>query len=81
MTAPETSSTPPRAADPTAERKAGNTCLALGVSVGALGAAGAALSGAVCPLCVVAAPGLIGLGMFKRWRGRTSLQVPPLKPE
>jgi uncharacterized membrane protein YebE (DUF533 family) len=45
-----------------------NTCMALGVGVGALGSAAAALSGAVCPLCIFVAPGLVGYGAYKRWR-------------
>lgn len=63
------------------ERREGNTCLALGAGVGALGAVGAAVSGAVCPACIVVVPGLIGLGAFKRWRsGRKvpgSVNEPP----
>lgn len=43
-----------------------NTCMALGVGVGALGAGAAALAGAACPLCVVIAPALIGTGALKR---------------
>ncbi len=46
----------------------GNTCMALGAGVGALGAASAALTGALCPLCIFIAPGLIGYGAFRRWR-------------
>ncbi len=49
-------------------KKDANTCVALGVGVGALGAVTAALSGAVCPLCVFIAPGLVGYGSYKRWR-------------
>lgn len=50
------------------EKKDANTCMALGVGVGALGAASAALSGAVCPLCIFIAPGLLGYGAYKRWK-------------
>jgi hypothetical protein len=50
------------------DKKDANTCMALGVGVGALGAASAALSGAVCPLCIFIAPGLVGFGAYKRWR-------------
>jgi len=50
------------------DKKGANTCMALGVGVGALGAASAALSGAVCPLCIFIAPGLVGYGAYKRWR-------------
>lgn len=55
-----------------AEKKDATTCIGLGVGVGALGAASAALSGVVCPLCVFIAPGLVGYGAYKRWSvGRT----------
>jgi hypothetical protein len=50
------------------DKKDANTCMALGVGVGAIGAASAALAGAVCPLCIFIAPGLVGFGAFKRWR-------------
>lgn len=43
-----------------------NTCIGLGIGVGALGAAAAAISGAVCPLCVVIAPSLVGFGLLRR---------------
>jgi uncharacterized membrane protein YebE (DUF533 family) len=46
-----------------------NSLLATGAGVAALGVAGAAL-GAVCPLCVVAAPALVGAGVYKRWQAR-----------
>ena len=50
------------------DKRDANTCMALGVGVGALGAASAALAGAVCPLCIFIAPGLVGVGAYKRWR-------------
>lgn len=53
------------------DRQDGNTCIALGAGVGVLGAASAVLAGAVCPLCYFVAPGLIGLGAYKRWRSGT----------
>lgn len=46
----------------------GNHFLTLGASIGAMGLAGAAL-GAVCPLCVVATPALLGLGAVQKLRG------------
>lgn len=45
----------------------GNELLTVGLSVGAIGLAGAAL-GAVCPLCVVATPALVGLGVTQKLR-------------
>jgi len=56
-------------------KREGDTCLALGLGVGALGAVGAVVSGAVCPLCLVIAPSLIGVGISKRLRSSPS--VPP----
>ena len=50
------------------DKREANTCMALGAGVGILGATSAALTGAVCPLCIFVAPGLIGLGAFKRWQ-------------
>ena len=42
-------------------RKEGNQLLGLGLGVGAWGAASGVLLGAVCPVCVVAAPALVGV--------------------
>ena len=50
-----------------AEKAEANSCIALGGGVAALGAGAAALSGAVCPICIVVAPGLVGAGLYKRW--------------
>ena len=44
--------------------------LGIGVTVGVVGTASAVLIGATCPICVVAAPALIGAGLFKRWQAR-----------
>ena len=44
-----------------------DTCTALGLGVGALGVSSALLAGAVCPLCYFIAPGLIAVGVGKRW--------------
>ena len=58
--------------DPIADerRKDANTMIAAGLGVGAFGAASLALVGAACPLCVVAAPALVGLGVIQRIRSR-----------
>ncbi len=48
---------------------AGNELLAAGLAVGAMGVAGVAL-GAVCPLCVVVTPALLGLGAVQKLRAR-----------
>ena len=50
------------------EKKDANTCMALGAGVGVLGATSAVLTGALCPLCVFIAPGLIGYGAYRRWK-------------
>ena len=50
------------------DKKDANTCIALGAGVGILGTASAALAGAVCPICLVVAPGLVGYGAYKRWK-------------
>jgi hypothetical protein len=47
----------------------GTDLLKMGLSVGALGVAGAAL-GAVCPICVVATPALVGAGLLQKLRAR-----------
>lgn len=54
---------------PDKERRDANTCMALGAGVGVLGSASAAITGAMCPLCIFVAPGLIGYGAYKRWKG------------
>lgn len=45
-----------------------NSLLAAGASAGAIGAAGALITGAVCPLCIIATPILLGVGFLKRMR-------------
>jgi len=54
------------------EKREANTCIGLGLGVGALGASGALLSGALCPICVVVAPGIVAAGVIKRARLRKS---------
>lgn len=63
-------------------RKEGNQLLGLGLGVGAWGAASGVLLGAVCPVCVVAAPALVGVGLVRRWQaGRGPADGPPSKEE
>lgn len=50
-------------------RDAGS-CLAVGAGVGTVGTASALLLGATCPICVVMAPALIGLGLVKGYAAR-----------
>ena len=49
------------------EKLEANACMAIGAGVGAVGIASAAFTGAVCPLCILITPGLIGYGAYKRW--------------
>lgn len=49
---------------------ASNTLIVCGLSVGALGAGAAFLSGAVCPLCLVATPALLGGGIVMKLKER-----------
>jgi hypothetical protein len=53
-----------------AARKEANSAIAMGLGIGAFGAASLALVGATCPLCVVAAPALVSWGLYKRLRAR-----------
>lgn len=48
------------------ELKDANTTIALGAGVGALGTSTALITGAVCPVCYVVVPALLGMGMYKR---------------
>ena len=65
------------AAGPSQELKDANACIAIGAGVGALGAAGAMVAGAVCPLCIFVAPGLIGVGAYKRWKAKRGKDAVP----
>lgn len=47
-----------------------NSCIALGAGVGAVGTTTALLAGAMCPLCFVLAPALIGVGAWRRYQIR-----------
>ena len=54
--------------------KEADTCIKLGVGVGALGAGAAIISGAVCPLCVFVAPALVGVGIVARYREKRKMK-------
>jgi len=56
--------------DSTDELRQANSCLVLGAGLGAVGTATALVAGATCPLCLVLAPALIGVGVWKRYRIR-----------
>lgn len=50
-----------------------NQYLAAGAGFGIYGAISVAIGAAVCPICVIAAPTLLGVGAYKKWRaGRES---------
>jgi len=54
-----------------------NALMVSGAGIGVLGAVAAAIGGAVCPVCVVAAPALLGIGVFRRWRARQTRSASP----
>ncbi len=58
----------------------GNDLLLSGLGVGAAGVLGATVLGAACPLCVVAAPGLIGAGLYQKWRARRAERTASAAP-
>ena len=64
--------TPSRDLDVNNEKAAtgdANAMLLAGAGIGVIGVVGAVLGSAVCPVCVIAAPTLLGVGAFGRWRG------------
>jgi len=50
------------------ESEEANALLASGAGIAALGVIGAIVGGAVCPVCVVVAPALLGLGAIRKLR-------------
>jgi hypothetical protein len=57
-----------RAVDAKTLREDGNALLGAGLGVAAIGALGGLVAGAVCPVCIVATPALIGAGVVQRVR-------------
>lgn len=55
-----------------AEATEANRLIASGVGLTALAGVEIAV-GSICPICVVAAPVLIGVGIYKRWRAEKLL--------
>ena len=55
----------------------GNGLIASGLGVGAVGALGALVVGAACPLCIVATPALVGAGLVQKWRERRKAAALP----
>lgn len=52
------------------ELRDAGSCLAMGAGVGTVGTASALLLGATCPICVIMAPALIGMGLVKGYVAR-----------
>ena len=52
------------------ELRDAGSCLAMGAGVGTVGTVSALLLGATCPICVVMAPALIGMGLVKGYVAR-----------
>ncbi|MBD3262065.1 MAG: hypothetical protein GF334_10445 [Candidatus Altiarchaeales archaeon] len=48
------------------KKDSGNTELIVGTSLSAYAAASTIVTGAVCPLCVIASPLLLGVGLIKK---------------
>lgn len=61
-------SKPSQAAEDEQAKRDANALVLSGAGIGVLGLVSAAIGGAVCPVCVVAAPALLGIGAFRRWR-------------
>lgn len=57
-----------------AEARDAHSMIAAGVGMTALAAVEIA-AGSVCPVCVVAAPALLGVGAYKRWRARRMMKL------
>jgi hypothetical protein len=60
----------PETTPPQEELLDAKTCLIAGAGIGAFGAASALTAGAVCPLCLIATPALLGLGAYKHYRSK-----------
>lgn len=58
-----------------------NTCLALGAGIGVLGTGAAILTGAVCPVCYIATPVLLGMGVFQKVKARKKGRTSPSSPK
>ena len=59
------------------ELRDAGSCLAMGAGVGAVGTISAMMIGATCPICVVMAPALIGMGLVKGYAARKKLKSAP----
>lgn len=50
------------------KRRESTEYLVAGLGIGTVGVVGAVVGAAVCPVCVVATPALLGVGLYKRWK-------------
>ncbi len=65
---------------PTGNSREANTQLLAGLGLGVYAAGSIALFGAVCPVCVVASPLLLGAGLIGRRRNAKSSRTPDSEP-
>jgi len=61
--------------------KDARAAIAMGAGVGTIGTASAILLGATCPICVVMAPALIGIGLIKGYAARKILKAERTSPQ
>ncbi len=61
--------------------KDARTAIAMGAGVGTIGTASAILLGATCPICVVMAPALIGIGLIKSYAANKKLKAELNSPQ
>lgn len=59
------------------ELRDAGSCLAMGAGIGAVGTISAVLIGATCPICIVMAPALIGMGLVKGYAATKRLKSAP----
>ncbi len=57
--------------------KDGNTCIGMGVGIGAVSVGAAVVTGAVCPFCYLAVPALVGMGFYERREAKKLRQTEP----
>ena len=69
--------TPKCDSSPEALNADGNKCLAIGTGVGVLGTGAAIITGAVCPICYIATPVLLGMGVFQKWKAKREQKKTP----
>lgn len=63
--------------EPSPEERESTRYLTMGAGIGLFGVVGALAGAAVCPVCVVATPALLGVGLYKRWTERKKPEPAP----